>query len=57
MPNKSIAILDINKLLILKEKWPKSFISNPTIKDIIQKILKYILINISPKKKNPRNIN
>ena len=50
VPDESIVALDINRLLILKEEWPKSFILNLIIKDIIWEILEYILINISFKK-------
>jgi hypothetical protein len=40
-----------------KEEWPESFISNPTVKDVIREILKYIPMDIPFKKGGPRNIN
>ena len=35
IPDESIAALDINRLLILKEEWLKSFILNLIVKDVI----------------------
>ena len=35
VPDESTAAPDIDKLLIPKEEWPKSFILNPTVKDVI----------------------
>ena len=55
--NESMAALDIDRLLISKEEWSKSFILNPTIKDVIWEILEYIPMNISSKKGGFRNIN
>ena len=54
--DKSIAALDIDRLLLPKEEWPESFIPNVTIKNIIQEIPEYILIDIPPKKGVPKNI-
>ena len=39
-----------------KEKWPESFIPNPTVKDIIQEIPEYIPMDIPLKKGSPKNI-
>jgi hypothetical protein len=33
--DESTVALDIDRLLLPKEEWPESFISNPTVKDII----------------------
>ena len=57
VPDESTAAPDIDRLLILKEEWPESFIPNPTIKDVIQKIPEYIPMDIPPKKGSPKNIN
>ena len=55
--DESIAAPDIDRLLLPKEEWPESFILNPTVKNIIREIPKYIPIDIPPKKGVPRNIN
>jgi hypothetical protein len=39
-----------------KEEWPESFISNLTVKDIIQEIPEYIPMDIPFKKGGPKNI-
>jgi hypothetical protein len=41
---------------LFKEEWPESFILNATVKDVIREILKYIPMDIPPKKGGPRNI-
>jgi hypothetical protein len=56
VPDESTAAPDIDRLLILKKEWPESFILNPTVKDIIREIPKYIPMDIPPKKGGPRNI-
>ena len=57
IPNKSIAALDIDRLLLPKKEWLKSFILNIIIKDIIREILEYIPMDIPSKKGGLRNIN
>jgi hypothetical protein len=56
IPDESTAALDIDRLLLPKEEWPESFISNPTVKDIIREIPEYILMDIPFKKGGPKNI-
>jgi hypothetical protein len=56
IPDESAAAPDIDRLLIPKEEWLESFPSNPTVKDIIREILKYIPIDIPFKKGGPKNI-
>ena len=56
VPDESTAASDIDRLLIPKEEWPESFIQNPTVKDIIREILKYISMDIPFKKGSPKNI-
>jgi len=56
VPDESTAASDIDRLLILKEEWPESFIQNPTVKDIIREIPKYIPMDIPFKKGSPKNI-
>ena len=46
VPNETTTALDIDKLLIPREEWPESFGSNPTVKDLIREIPKYIPMNI-----------
>ena len=47
---------NIDRFLLPKEEWPKSFIPNATVKNIIRKIPEYILIDIPFKKGGPKNI-
>ena len=54
--DESTAVLDIDRLLLLKEEWPESFILNAIVKDIIREILEYISIDISSKKGGSKNI-
>ena len=56
IPDESTAAPNIDKLLLSKEEWPESFISNLTVKDIIQEIPEYILMDILLKKKSLKNI-
>ena len=51
-----IIVLDIDRLLLLKEEWLKSFISNLIIKNIIREIPEYIPMDIPSKKGGLRNI-
>src|SRR5205814_3802166 len=57
VPDESTAAPDIDRLLLPKEEWPESFILNATVKDVIREILKYIPMDIPPKKGGSRNIN
>ena len=50
-------VLNIDRLLLSKKEWLKSFILNVIVKDIIQEILEYIPMDIPPKKGGPKNIN
>jgi hypothetical protein len=56
IPNKSTAALDIDRLLLSKEEWPESIVSNITVKDVIREILDYIPMNIPCKEGKLRNI-
>ena len=56
IPNEFIAALNIDKLLLSKEEWLKSFILNVIIKNVIREILKYIFMNILFKKGGFKNI-
>ena len=51
-----MAASDIDRLLILKEEWPESFILNLIVKDMIWEIPEYISIDISSKKGGLKNI-
>jgi hypothetical protein len=46
VPDETTAAPDIDRLLLLKEEWPESFISNATVKDIIREIPEYIPMDI-----------
>jgi hypothetical protein len=54
--DKSTAAPDIDRLLLPKEEWLKSFIPNAIVKDVIREIPKYISIDIPFKKGGPKNI-
>jgi hypothetical protein len=56
IPDKSTAAPDIDRLLLSKEEWPESFISNPTVKNVIREIPEYIPMDIPFKKGGPKNI-
>jgi hypothetical protein len=57
IPDKSTTAPNIDRLLLPREEWPESFISNPTVKDIIREIPEYIPMDIPSKKGGPKNIN
>ena len=56
IPDEFTAAPNIDRLLLPKEEWPESFILNPTVKNIIREILKYIPIDIPLKKGDSKNI-
>ena len=56
IPDESTAAPDIDRLLLPKEEWPESFVSNVTVKDVIREILDYIPINIPSREGKLRNI-
>jgi hypothetical protein len=56
IPDESTAAPDIDRLLLPKEEWPESFVSNVTVKDVIREIPDYIPMNIPSREGKPRNI-
>jgi hypothetical protein len=38
VPDESTAAPDIDRLLLSKEEWPESFVSNATVRDVIREM-------------------